>query len=43
MEAFCRLRVFFVGANTSSGATDATMIPDSTNMDIPHVVAATAK
>ena len=34
---------FLVGADTSSGATHATMVPDSKKMDMPYVVAATAK
>ena len=32
-----------VGADTSSGAIHATMVPDSKKMDMPHVVSATAK
>ena len=31
------------GADTSSGAIHATMVPDSKKMDMHHVVAATAK
>ena len=38
-----QIACFFVGADTSSGAIHATMIPDSKKMDMPHVVAATAK
>ena len=34
---------FLVGADASSGAIHATMVPDSMTMDMPHVVAATAK
>ena len=34
---------FLVGADTSSGAIHATMVPDSKKMDMPCVVAATAK
>ena len=34
---------FLVGADTSSRAIHATMVPDSKKMDMPHVVAATAK
>ena len=32
-----------MGADTSSGAIHATMVPDSKKMDMPHVVATTAK
>ena len=32
-----------VGTDTSSGAIHATMVPDSKKMDVPYVVAATAK
>ena len=32
-----------VGADTSSGAIHATMVPDFKKMDMPYVVAATAK
>ena len=34
---------FLVGTDTSSGAIHATMVPDSKNMDMPYVVATTAK
>ena len=34
---------FLVGADTSSGAIHATMVPDSKKTDMPYVVAATAK
>ena len=43
MEALYRLRVFLVEADTSSGAMHATMVPDSKKIDMPYVVAATAK
>ena len=39
LEVACVL----VGTDTSSGAIHATMVPDSKKMDIPHVVAGTAK
>ena len=32
-----------MGADTSSGAIHATMVPDSKKMDMPYVVAATGK
>ena len=38
-----QLACFFVRADTSSGVIHATMVPDSKNMDMFHVVAATAK
>ena len=38
-----QIACFLVGADTSSGATHATIVPDSKKMDMPHVVAATAK
>ena len=38
-----QIACFFVGADTSSGAIRATMVPDSKKMDMPYVVAATAK
>ena len=38
-----QIACFLVGADTSSGATHATMVPDSKKMDMPYVVAATAK
>ena len=38
-----QIACFLVGADTSSGAIHATMVPDSEKMDMPHVVAATAK
>ena len=38
-----RIACFLVGADTSSGAIHATMVPDSKKMDMPYVVAATAK
>ena len=34
---------FLVGADASSGAIHATMVPHSKKMDMHHVVAATAK
>ena len=34
---------FLMGADTSSGAIHATMVPDSKKMDMPYVVAATVK
>ena len=37
-----QIACFFVRADTSSGAIHATMVPDSTKMDMPYVVAATA-
>ena len=43
MEAFYRNACFFVGTDTSSAAIHATMVPDCRKMDMPHVVAATAK
>ena len=36
-------KCFLVGADTSSGAIHATMVPDSKKTDMPYVVAATAK
>ena len=38
-----QIACFLVGAHTSSGAIHATMVSDSKKMDIPYVVAATAK
>ena len=38
-----RIACFLVGADTSSGAIHATMVPYPKNMDMPYVVAATAK
>ena len=38
-----QIACFLVGADTSSGAIHATSVPDSKKMDMPHVVAATAK
>ena len=38
-----QIACFLVGADTSSGAIHAPMVPDSKKMDMPHVVAATAK
>ena len=38
-----QIACFFVGADTSSGAIHATMVPDSKKMDMSYVVAATAK
>ena len=38
-----QITCFLVEADTSSGAIHATMVPDSKKMDIPVVVAATAK
>ena len=38
-----QLACFLVGTDTSSGAIHATMVPDSKKMDMPYVVAATAK
>ena len=38
-----QIACFLVGADASSGAIHATMVPDSKTMDMPHVVAATAK
>ena len=38
-----QITCFLVGADTSSGAIHATMVPDSKKMDMPYVVAATAK
>ena len=37
-----QIACFFVGADTSSGAIHATMVPDSKKMDMPCVVAAEA-
>ena len=37
-----QIACFLVGADTSSGAIHATMVPDSKKMDMPYVVAATA-
>ena len=38
-----QIACFVVGADTSSGATHAMMVPDSKKMDMPYVVAAAAK
>ena len=38
-----QIACFFVGTDTSSGAIHTTMVPDSKKMDMPHVVATTAK
>ena len=38
-----QIACFLVGADTSSAATHATMVRDSKKMDMPYVVAATAK
>ena len=38
-----QIACFLVGADTSSGAIHATMVPDSNKRDMPCVVAATAK
>ena len=38
-----QIACFLVGADTSSGAIHATMVPDSKKMVMPYVVAATAK
>ena len=38
-----QIACFLVGADTSSGAIHATTVPDSKKMDMPYVVAATAK
>ena len=38
-----QIACFLVGADTSSGAILATMVPDSEKMDMPYVVEATAK
>ena len=38
-----QMACFLVGADTSSGTIHATMMPDSRKMDMPYVVAATAK
>ena len=38
-----QIACFLVGADTSSGAIHATMVPDSKKMDMPNVVAATTK
>ena len=38
-----QIACFLVGADTSSGAIRATMVPDSKKMDMPYVVAGTAK
>ena len=38
-----QIACFLVGADTSSVAIHATMVPDSKKMDMPYVVAATAK
>ena len=37
-----QIACFLVGADTSSGAIHATMVPDSKKMDMPYVVEATA-
>ena len=38
-----QIACFLVGTDTSSGAINATMVLDSKKMDMPYVVAATAK
>ena len=38
-----QIACFLVRADTSSGAIHATTVPDSKKMDMPYVVAATAK
>ena len=38
-----QIACFLVGADTSSGAIHATMVPDSKKMGMPYVAAATAK
>ena len=38
-----QIACFLVGADTPCGAIHATMVPDSKKMDMPYVVAATAK
>ena len=38
-----QIACFFVGADTSSGAIHATMVPDSKKTDMSYVVAATPK
>ena len=38
-----QIACFLVGADTSSGAIHATMVPDSKKMDMPCAVATTAK
>ena len=38
-----QIACFLVGADTSSGAIHASMVPDSKKMDTPYVVATTAK
>ena len=38
-----QIACFLVGADTSSGAIHATMVPESKKMDMPYVVAARAK
>ena len=38
-----QIACFLVGTDTSSGALHATMVPDSKKMDMPYVVATTAK
>ena len=38
-----QIACFLVGADTTSGAIHATAVPDSKKMDMPYVVAATAK
>ena len=38
-----QIACFLVGADTSSGSIHATMVRDSKNMDMPNVVALTAK
>ena len=38
-----QIACFLVGADTSSGAIHATMVPDSKKMDMPYAVAATAQ
>ena len=38
-----QIACFLVGVDTSSGAIHATMVPDTKKMDMPYVVAGTAK
>ena len=38
-----QIACFLVGTDTSSGAIHATMVPDSKKMDMPYVVATSAK
>ena len=38
-----QIACFLVGADTSSGAIHATMVPDSKKMDMPYILATAAK